>query len=175
MLALIDECAFLTQPLRKRTWGQRGVRPVVRVPGSRRKVSVIAGILRSLKGVLHERFAMTRQNYTAERCFWFVIDMWRRSGRRLVVIWDNLQAHRKAAAACRDLRIPGLWFEWLPKYAPDLNPVEALWSSTKWGSLGNYVPGSLEELEARVTTELRSRTRRQRFLRSLFRQAGLTP
>ena len=36
-----------------------------------------------------------------------------------------------------------LHVEWLPAYAPDLNPVEAMWSCTKYGDLANYTPDDL--------------------------------
>ncbi len=37
--------------------------------------------------------------------------------------------------------------ERLPPYAPDLNPVEAVWGGLKWGRLANYVPDDLDELD----------------------------
>ena len=29
--------------------------------------------------------------------------------------------------------------EWLPAYAPDLNPVEQVWNRTKYTDLANYI------------------------------------
>lgn len=174
-MAFLDECGFLTQPLRKRTWGRRGQRTVVRVPGSRQKLSVLAALIRRPNGIWTERFTMQAANFKTMDCFWFVLALWKASDRRLTVVWDNLSAHRKAAELFQEIGVPGLKFEWLPKYAPDLNPVECLWSSVKWGALGNFAPTSREQLRERVATELRSRARRRRFLRSLVRQTGLSP
>ena len=42
--------------------------------------------------------------------------------------------------------------EWLPAYAPDLNPVEPAWSHTKYGDLANYVPETALDL-IRLTPE----------------------
>ena len=172
-LLFLDECAFLTQPIRKRTWGAKGQKTILRVPGSRRKITVMAGIMVRPGGRLHEYFRMQRQNAKAEDILAFIVDMWKRSNRRLVVVLDNLKAHVKAAKCCEKLQLKGLEFAWLPAYAPDLNPIEGLWSSAKWGSLGNYVPPNLEALEDRVAEELVNRSNRQRFLRSLFKEAGL--
>src|SRR5438876_11189377 len=35
---------------------------------------------------------------------------------------------------------------WLPGYAPDLNPVEAIWSHTKYSDLANYVHQDADHL-----------------------------
>jgi transposase len=36
----------------------------------------------------------------------------------------------------------------LPGYAPDLNPVEALWSNLKWVELANLAADTLKEVTA---------------------------
>jgi putative transposase len=36
--------------------------------------------------------------------------------------------------------------ERLPAYAPELNPVEAVWGWLKYGKLANFVPRSVQEL-----------------------------
>jgi transposase len=38
-------------------------------------------------------------------------------------------------------------FEWLPAYAPELNPVEARWSNTKYSDLANFVPDDTPHLK----------------------------
>lgn len=40
-----------------------------------------------------------------------------------------------------------LRLEYLPAYAPDLNPVEAVWSWLKYGRLANFVPDDINELD----------------------------
>ncbi len=42
----------------------------------------------------------------------------------MIVIWDRLGGHRKAANAMKDLAVPWITFEYLPAYSPELNPVE---------------------------------------------------
>ena len=55
---------------------------------------------------------------------------------KLLVIWDGLSAHR--GLVVRDfIRAQGerLALEWLPGYAPELNPVEYIWG---YGSSMSY-------------------------------------
>ena len=47
-----------------------------------------------------------------------------------VVILDNLQAHKSPLAA-RTLKQIGAWFLFLPKYSPDLNPIEMAFAKLK--------------------------------------------
>jgi transposase len=47
-----------------------------------------------------------------------------------VVILDNLNVHRSARAA-EALAARGAWFLFLPKYSPDLNPIEMAFSKLK--------------------------------------------
>lgn len=148
---------------------------MVKVPGSRQKLSVVAALVRHPSGRFVERFRIQRKNFDADSLLWFVLNLWKRSKKKLTIVWDNLGAHKKVAREIRDLGVKGLRFVWLPPYCPDLNPVESLWSSTKWGAMGNHVPADLHALSTRVEAELRKRSRRQRFIASLFRQAGLRP
>ena len=47
-----------------------------------------------------------------------------------VVVLDNLAVHKSPkAAAC--LKERGAWFLFLPRYSPDLNPIERCWSKIK--------------------------------------------
>ena len=47
-----------------------------------------------------------------------------------VVILDNLNVHKSPRAA-QALREKGAWFLFLPKYSPDLNPIEMAFSKLK--------------------------------------------
>jgi putative transposase len=59
-------------------------------------------------------------------------------GQKATLLWDGLPAHRSHAMHAW-LRRQRHWLvvEPLPAYAPDLNPVEALWSSLKGVELAN--------------------------------------
>jgi transposase len=65
---------------------------------------------------------------------------------RVILIWDHLPAHRS-----RDMT-QFLWtqrdwlqVEWLPGYAPDLNPTEGVWNNIKGREMANLCPDLMAE------------------------------
>ena len=59
---------------------------------------------------------------------------------------DRLNVHRSAARQLRESGPRWCEAEFLPAYAADLNPVEAIWNCTKHVDLANYAPDDLFEL-----------------------------
>jgi transposase len=59
----------------------------------------------------------------------------------LWIIWDRLSAHR-SKVTCNLIAEQGkrLWVEYLPGYAPELNPVEYIWAYWKQHALPNTCP-----------------------------------
>ena len=101
----------------------------------------------------------------------FVRRVRRQVGRGLIVVLDRLPAHRSAAK-----RMAGdgrFEFEWLPAYAPDLNPAEAVWRHTKCGDLANFVPADVVDLEVEAELSLEETRGDQKLLRSFFETAQL--
>ncbi|MEW2426264.1 transposase [Streptomyces nigra] len=60
-------------------------------------------------------------------------------GERVVLVWDGLSAHWSHAMRAGAAEHDRLALERLPAYAPELNPVELLWSSLKKCELANLV------------------------------------
>ncbi len=101
----------------------------------------------------------------------FLRDLLRHLRGEVIVVWDRLSAHRSAMIWDFALANPRLTLEWLPTYAPELNPVEWLWSYLKGHSLSHLCPGDVEELldeigEASVSLS-------QRLLRGFVKGANL--
>jgi transposase len=68
---------------------------------------------------------------------------------KVTLVWDSLSAHtsRKMRAWIGTQR-SWLVVERLPPYAPDLNPVETLWTNLKRQELANLATDSLGEVMA---------------------------
>lgn len=65
----------------------------------------------------------------------------------LIVIWDRLSAHRSKAVQTLAAKHPRLTIELLPPYAPELNPVDHLWSLMKRGDGANHSAQDMAALE----------------------------
>ena len=92
----------------------------------------------------------------------------------ITVIWDECRIHWAWPVKQLLNEHPSIEVEALPPYAPELNPVDYVWSYVKYGRLANYCPFNLAELRQRVTAELTLVAQQPKFLRSLFSRTGLT-
>lgn len=162
----------MLQPLVRRTWAPRGQTPVMYCWDRHDRLSVVAGLtLAARRTRLGLYFGVHNHNITAEELETFVRDVQRNLRRPLIVVLDRWSVHRKAARLLRD--DPRLEVEWLPSYAPELNPVEHVWNHTKYGCLANYVPGDVTELECAVECSLQETRSAPELLRSFFHGAKL--
>ncbi len=171
-VVFIDESGFSLTPTLRRTWAPRGVTPVLDHVHDKRSVSALAALTVS----------PTRQHRGCYMHLWqdtidsrhviaFVRDLLRHLRGPVIVVWDRLSAHRSAAVREFALSQPRLVFEWLPAYAPELNPVEWLWAYLKGRRLAHLCPddvtGLMEEIgEANGDLD-------QRQLRGFIRGANL--
>lgn len=93
---------------------------------------------------------------------------------RLLIVWDRLPAHRsrivKQFLADQKGRIE---MEYLPAYAPELNPVEYIWGYWKQHELPNVCPKSYWELGEGARRTLRRMRRRPRLITACWKQASL--
>ena len=93
---------------------------------------------------------------------------------KVVVIWDRLPAHRSRLVKDFVTQHPArLQLEWLPAYAPELNPVEYLWGHWKDHELPNFCPKSFDELSEQGRRALRRMRRRPTLITAFWKQARL--
>jgi transposase len=181
-LCFEDEAGQTLHPPKARTWGRRGRTPVVAVSGKGSGRVSVAGLVcvrpgrrsrliyrtRVHRGRKGERRSFAEADYAA------LLDAAHQQlGGPIVVIWDNLNTHRSAAMrkliAARDwLRVIRL-----PAYAPDLNPVEQVWSQVKRG-LGNLLVWGVDELVAVVKNRLKRVQYRPELLDAFLAHTGLS-
>jgi len=114
----------------------RGETPVLQYSFSWKQLSVIAGIsywrfyFRLFPGAIR-----TPQVLEFLKALQATID------RKLLIIWDRLQAHRsKLVRQHVEEQRGALALEYLPAYAPELNPVECIWGYLKHHAMRTTVP-----------------------------------
>lgn len=169
---LIDETGLMLQPLIRRTWAPQGQTPVMYCWDRHDRLSVIAGLsLASRRRRIGLYFAVHEKNVTHAELEGFLRELQRHLRRRLLVVMDRWAVHRKVARTLEaDARFR---FEWLPPYAPDLNPVEHVWNHTKYGDLANYIPDDVHDLDCELDWSLHKTRQCPRLLRSFFHAAQL--
>jgi transposase len=92
----------------------------------------------------------------------------------LLVIWDGLRSHRSRLVTTFVAAQQGrLTLEFLPAYAPELNPVEYLWGYWKHHALPNFCPKTFGELSAHARSALRRMRQRRTLVPSFWKQANL--
>ena len=159
-------------PLVRRTWHPRGWRPVMYCWDRHDRLSVIAALsVSARRRRIGLYFATHEKNITAQEAEEFLRQVQRSLGRKLIVVMDRWAVHHKVARMLAgDERF---WIEWLPPYAPDLNPVEHVWNHTKYGDLANYIPDDLLDLELELDWSINQTRKRPELLRSFFHAAEL--
>jgi transposase len=97
----------------------------------------------------------------------------RQVGVPVLVVWDRLNAHRaKLVQAFVAAHPKDYALEWLPPYAPDLNPEELCNGAVKQ-TLQSATPASVAELRQVVRRSFVRLGRRAGVLQGFFHHAGL--
>jgi transposase len=98
----------------------------------------------------------------------FLRELLRHLRGHVIVVWDGGSNHK--GPLIRELlrQYPRLHLERLPGYAPDLNPVEMLWSYLKYGLMANFVPRHVKHLDRVVTGHMDEMSAKPALIKSLW-------
>jgi len=165
-------------PVVRRTWAPRGQTPLLaQRTRSHQKVSAIAALTlaprRRRVGLYFSLYPDA--NITTVEVLRFLRHLRRQLQCPLVVLWDRLGAHHSVAVRRFLARVHHLHLEYLPAYAPELNPVELLWSHLKTNALANYAPADVADLHTTTRRALQRLRRRYPLLRALLAGPPLSP
>ena len=139
------------------------------------RLSVIGSLsLSPRRSLLRSWFSIQRCNVRTPDVIRYLRQLHRQHRGRLLVVMDRLSAHRSAVRQLQQRGARWLTVEWLPPYAPDLNPVEALWSHAKYTALANFIPQDLDDLHEAVVDAVGDTQFRPRLLQACFRSAKLS-
>ena len=168
-IVFVDESGLSERPHRCRTWAPRGQTPVLQYTFNWKCLSAIAGIT-----IWNFYFQLFPGSIKAPQLLIFLRHLRRHISGKLTVIWDGLTAHRsrlvREFVADQDGAIE---LEYLPAYAPELNPVEYIWGYCKQHELPNFCPKNFAQLGWAAKDALRRMRRRPRLVTSFWKQAEL--
>jgi transposase len=92
---------------------------------------------------------------------------------KVVTIWDRGGNHKGPLMRKFLSRNRRLTLEMLPPWAPELNPVEPVWSWLKYGELANYIPDDTEMLDDEILDRLIGLKFDHQLLRALWNRSDL--
>jgi transposase len=168
-IVFVDESGLSERPHRCRTWAPKGQTPVLQYHFNWNLLSAMAGVtwwnfyFRLFKGTI-------RSPQVVE----FLTHLQRHVPGKVLVIWDGSTTHRSKIV--RDFvadQNGRLTLEFLPGYAPELNPVEYLWGYWKHHELPNLCPKDFWQLSEYARKALRRMRRRPRLVTAFWKQAEL--
>jgi len=163
----------MLQPCVRKTWAPKGKTPIHKSWARHDRLSVIGALRVSPKRRATEfHFTVQDRNVKTPDFEAFMVALLLRYGRVLAVL-DRWSVHRAAVKRLHKRFPQRFKVEWLPPYAPDLNPVEQVWAHTKHRELGNFIPDDLDHLRLRLSEKLEAKRFRQGLHRNFFNHAEL--
>lgn len=175
-LVFVDEAGYSMIPTLKKQWAPRGCTPIVKHRNRWfRKVSVIGGLCvspdRATLGLsLHWH---PGEHVDQSKVVAFLRDLAAQHPGPLDIIWDNLAAHGGKEVREMLKSHPQIQLHRLPAYAPELNPIEGVWSLTKYHRMANHGIDDLETLQQRAEEAVADVAAQPDLLRSCIRHARL--
>jgi hypothetical protein len=151
-LVFFDESGISLLPVVRRTWSPKGTTPILRHRCNWKRASMAAalGYLADPDGGLGARlcFHVQQDSYNTQTLIG-VLEQLKAfyAGQQVVLLWDGLSAHWSGdMLAWLEGQRHWLTVERLPAYAPELNPVEYLWTNLKGVELANFAGDTVVEV-----------------------------
>lgn len=165
----------MLQPVVRRTWAPRGQTPIQWQWDRHDRLSVISAItLAPQRCRIGLYWDIHQENICAVDVVSFLRLIRRHLQRNIVLIMDRWSVHKSAAVRkFLERHHQSIRVEWLPGYAPDLNPVEQVWNHTKYSDLANVAPQDVQELDRLVHFSIGHKRGQSHLLRSFFQTAKL--
>ena len=164
----------MLQPVVRRTWAPKGKTPIHYSWSRHERLSAISAVTLSPLGCRFGiYFQIHHQNIRFGEVVAFLKLLHRHLGRKFILVLDRYSVHRKALRLLKEEHHSWLDVEWLPPYAPELNPVEPLWNHSKYVDLANFIPAGIEDLYEAVDASISSTKSNSALVRSFFHYAKL--
>jgi transposase len=172
VIVFIDESGFYLLPGVVKTYGPRGHTPELKVYLTRDHLAVITGI--SPEGHLYS--LIRKEPISQTDTVIFLEHLLRCLRRKLLIIWDRSPIHRAGSVkdflryeAANRIRV-----EFLPPYAPDLNPDEGVWNYLKNVELRNKSCSDLYQLHSELSMSIEHLRSKPKIIQRFFTGAKLT-
>lgn len=169
-ILFVDETGISQKPPRVASFAPRGKPDVMEFNFSWDKLSAIGAVS------LHEiYFRLHDESIKSAQVIEFLDYLVAAIKEPILIIWDGLRSHWSKLVKAHIASLNGkVVVEQLPAYAPELNPVEYLWSQLKRTDLANFAAKDLDELRAASRAAVdRLVPKRASYLRAFWIQTEL--
>jgi hypothetical protein len=182
-ICFADECGQTLKAHKATTWAPKGVTPVVKVTAKGTVRVSVAGLCcyrpghrsRLIYRTLTYRGRKGEPKGFREPELIRLLDAAHQQLQApIVLIWDRLSLHKTPTIRAAITARPWLRVYLLPAYAPELNPVEKVWSTMKT-SLANLTARTANELTTAVKNRLKRMQYRTGLIDGYFTGTGLPP
>ncbi|EMO07906.1 DDE family endonuclease [Leptospira borgpetersenii str. Noumea 25] len=168
-ILFLDESGISQNPYTVKTWSLIGKTPIIRHKMSWKKLSVIGAI--SQKDF---HFQIVEGSVKSRDLIYFLKILLKKNRKKILIVWDNLSAHKsKMMKEFLKANEKRLRVEFLPPYAPELNPQEYIWCRWKKNYMANFCPENLNSLIQRTKSTLGILKSNTISFDSYWRQAGV--
>lgn len=162
-------------PLVKRTWAPTGKTPTIKhKTRSYKKITAIGAITVRYTGRNSRLIFRLLKGMNANSPIFvqFLQQLLQNIRGNIIVIWDRLVAHRSKLVSNWLQKHKRIEVEFLPPYAPDLNPVEFLWSYLKMNELANFAAKDHSDLYTEAKGSLCKIRKNQNLLNSFIKHSS---
>jgi transposase len=175
-MAFEDESGISEKPVVRTTWSLKGQTPVIHSSGGWKNLTMAGVLLFTPKGnrpriwFQLQAGAMNKSDFV--RLLRYIKRMMK--GKKLLLIWDGLPAH-KAKEVTEYIKSQRHWLrvERYPAYAPELSPVEFIWSPMKQKDLAQIPPKGLAHLVRVIKHSFRRIKANSSLLTGALKKAGV--
>ena len=165
IIFFLDESTAKSESHRGRTWGIKGLTPVVKTTGSRRRLNLISVV--SSEGIMrYKTFTGSMDRFAFVD---YLKSLVRSVDKPIIVITDGHPAHRAKFTkeyVEQEPRLLGLHL--LPGYSPELNPDEQVWNHLK-EKLGKTALKTKEEFIEFIRSKMKSLQKMPEAVKGFFR------
>lgn len=170
VIVFYDETGFSFLAPLARTWALRGKPPVLRrISTERRALSTAIGL--TLSGKIYKRHF--DKAIDSDRVIIALEHIGRQIKGKWILIWDRGKIHRSDKVKAYLAHHPEIIVEWLPPYAPEINPEEYCHGNVK-EHVKNATPEMREELRAMVDGGFARLRKRLDLILGFIHHAGLS-
>jgi transposase len=168
-IVFVDESGLSEKCPVTSTWAPKGQTPVIQQSFTWKQMSAVAGL-----SWWRFYFRFFDGPIRSAQVIEFLGALSRHIAKPLLIIWDGVGPHKsRAVKEWLEQQQGRISIAFLPPYAPELNPVEAIWAYLKKHELANLCPTRLSEVSSFARRRLNCMRRRPKLIRAFWQQAEL--